>query len=265
MYDRAVSNLRAYLDTALRAARAAGEIHLDGLTRGLEVGTKSGPADLVTDVDRRAEARMREVLLGEHPDHAILGEEGGASGGGRHRWVVDPLDGTVNYAHGFPFFCASVALEVDGRPVVGVVLDPLRDETFAAVRGEGATLNGRPLRVSSAEELGGRALLATGFPYDAAEAARLVRTFARFLELGVPVRRPGAAALDLCYVAAGRLDGFWEHKLHPWDCAAGNLIVEEAGGRVTDPEGGPYSHEGQRVVATNGRIHDAILAVLREG
>lgn len=259
-----MKELGAFLNTALRAARAAADIQLEGLGREIAVGTKSSPADLVTEIDSAAEARIREILLGEHPDHAILGEEGGASGGGRHRWLVDPLDGTVNYAHGFPFFCVSVALEIDGQAVVGVVLDPVRDETFVATRDGGATLNGRPLRVSRTAELGGRALLATGFPYDAALAARLVKVFARFLELGIPVRRPGAAALDLCYVACGRLDGFWEHKLQPWDCAAGNLIIEEAGGKVTDDVGAAYSHENHRVVASNGLIHDAILKVLRE-
>jgi myo-inositol-1(or 4)-monophosphatase len=262
-----VDDLAPYLQTALRAAREAGAIHLSHLGGDLEIDHKTTDSDLVTLVDRASEARIREVILEAHPGHEILGEEeglgaDGTTGGGRFRWVVDPLDGTVNYAHGFPFFCVSVALEIDGRAAVGVVYDPTRDETFVATRGGGATLNGRKISVSALETLGGRALLATGFPYDVEGALHNLELLRRFFRFGMPVRRPGAAALDLCYVACGRLDGFWENKLKPWDCAAGNLIIEEAGGRVSNGSGGPYRPEDRPLVASNGRIHDAMLEVL---
>ncbi|HWG84921.1 MAG TPA: inositol monophosphatase family protein, partial [Deinococcales bacterium] len=220
---------------------------------------------LVTRADHEAEAAIREIILSEHPDHQILGEEGGSLGESSHLWLVDPLDGTVNYAHGFPFFCVSIGLDVDGVTQVGVVHDPTRGETFAAVRGAGATLNGKPVSVSDLAVLGGRTMLATGFPYDVEGGLRNLETFRRFLNLGVPVRRPGAAALDLCYVACGRLDGFWELKLQPWDCAAANLIVQEAGGRVTNGAGGPYRYREQPLVASNGLLHEALLGVIARG
>ena len=256
--------LDAYLQTAIAAAAAAGAIQMHHLGRELEIDQKSSESDLVTLVDKAAEARIREVILAAHPDHEILGEEGGSTGSSRYRWVVDPLDGTVNYAHGFPFFCVSVALEIAAAGAVGVVFDPTRNETFAAVRGGGATLNGAPIRVSGIERLGGRSLLATGFPYDVEGALTNLEVLRRFFRFGMPVRRPGAAALDLCYVACGRLDGFWEYKLNPWDCAAGNLIVEEAGGRVSGPAGAPYRAGDRPLVASNGLVHDAMLEVIRD-
>jgi myo-inositol-1(or 4)-monophosphatase len=257
-----VHDLEAYLETAKAAAVAAGEIHMRLLGEELGVRSKTSESDLVTRADHEAEARIREVILSEFPDHEILGEEGGAVGRSPFQWVVDPLDGTVNYAHGFPFFCASVALDIEGVTQVGVVHDAWHRETFAAVRGHGAVLNGAPSRVSQTPDLGGRAMLATGFPYDVEGSLRNIETFKRFLGLGVPVRRPGAAALDLCYVACGRLDGFWELKLNAWDCAAGNLIVEESGGRVSNGQGEPYRYGEKPLVATNGLLHDAILEVI---
>jgi myo-inositol-1(or 4)-monophosphatase len=176
---------------------------------------------------------------------------------------VDPLDGTMNYAHGYPRFCVSIGVEHEGRTEVGVVYDPLLDELFAAARGAGATRNGHPIRVSQERQLG-RALLATGFAYDVHRSADdNVDHFARFVKRARGLRRDGSAALDLCYVAAGRLDGYWELKLHPWDVVAGSLIVEEAGGRISDFAGLPSPSDGRQTVASNGHLHDAMVEVLR--
>jgi myo-inositol-1(or 4)-monophosphatase len=252
----------AYLHTAVTAARAAGRIQLENLGTDLGISTKSSDMDLVTRVDAECEAIIRQTILGAHPDHAILGEEGGNVGESTHQWIVDPLDGTVNYAHGFPFFCVSIGLEVHGERVVGVVFDPNRDELFHAVKGGGAFLNDAPIRVSSAAALGGRTMLATGFPYDSSEALVALEVFKKFLALGLPIRRPGAAAIDLCYVACGRIDGFFEYKLNAWDCAAAILIIEEAGGQVSNFAGGAYRYEDKKIVATNGHVHTAMLEVI---
>ncbi|HEX2864413.1 MAG TPA: inositol monophosphatase family protein [Deinococcales bacterium] len=253
-----------FLDTAVRAARRAGGLHLSYRGGELGIQTKSTEADLVTVVDRAAEEAIREEILADFPDHAILGEEGGEAGGSASGalWVVDPLDGTVNYAHGFPFYCVSIALDLDGRTVVGAVLDAVHDELFTATLGGGAFLNGRPIHVSAVAELTPRSMLATGFPYDVEGALASLTVFQRFLLRNIPVRRPGAAALDLCSVACGRFDGFWEGKLNAWDCAAGNLIIQEAGGTVTNVRGEPFRYEDRPVVASNGLIHQAILDVL---
>ncbi len=250
-----------YLEAMLEAAHLAQGIHRYYLERGFTQGTKSGPTDLVTQADREAEEAIKELLLSRFPEAGFLGEEGGSEGGRALRFIVDPLDGTVNYAHGFPFYGVSLALEVEGQVQVGVVMDTSRGEAFYAVRGEGAYLNGRPIRVTERRELLG-SLLATGFPYDVAKDPENLTYFQRALSKGLLVRRPGAAALDLVYVAAGRLDGFWEVKLNPWDVAAGWLIVEEAGGRVTDLEGKPYRLGHRYIVATNGHIHEALIQTL---
>jgi len=267
-----VDDRTPYLYTAIGAAREAARIQLAHLGSELDVDTKSSDVDIVTQVDRLCEARIREVLRSEFPDHAVLGEEqgeeqgedGGHADGGRHRWIVDPLDGTVNYAHGFPFFCVSIALEVDGRVEVGVVLDGWADELFTAVAGQGATLNGRPLRVSR-ETVPKRALLGTGFAYVDDTIHRNLEVFARMLPKVQSIRRPGAAALDLCSVAAGRLDGFWELGLNAWDVAAGNLIVQEAGGTVTAADGSPYRLGEDTLVASNGHLHGKLLSMLDLG
>ncbi len=251
----------ALLEDAIHAARLAQGIHRYYQAKGFATESKTVVSDLVTEADREAEAAIRSYLLGRHPDHAFLGEEGGAEGGGRYRWIVDPLDGTVNFAHRFPFYAVSVALERDGELLLGVVLDAVHDELFTAVRGGGARLNGAPIRVSQTAELK-RSLLATGFPYDVDRVPEAVEYFRRVLAHGVPVRRPGAAALDLAYVAAGRIDGFWEMKLNPWDVAAGVLLIEEAGGRVTDLEGRPYALGGRYIVASNGRLHEPLRRTL---
>jgi myo-inositol-1(or 4)-monophosphatase len=252
----------SYLQLAQAAAKAAGEIQRSYLGQDLGIISKSVESDLVTVVDGECERTIRQMILDAFPSHQILGEEGGSVGDSDHVWIVDPLDGTVNYAHGFPFFCVSIALEIVGVREVGVVYDPLRDEMFSATRGGGALLNNQPIRVSSQDTLSGRAMLATGFPYDAATALSALEVFKRFLTLGLPIRRPGAAALDLCYVACGRIDGFFEYKLNAWDCAAGILIIEEAGGQVSDFTGATYFYETKKIVASNGKIHQAMLETI---
>lgn len=222
-----------------------------------------GKLDLVTDVDHRSEDAIIEYLRGECSGHGILTEEQAeiASRSGS-RWIIDPLDGTTNYAHGYPFFCVSLAFEHNGAVVWGGVYDPLRDELFSAQENTGAWLNGSPIGVSRAHDLGS-ALVCTGFPYDVHDSEdNNVDNFLRFLKTARAVRRDGSAALDLCYVACGRFDGFWEMKLKPWDIAAGWLMVREAGGRVTGFDGTashPFRHD---IVASNRAIHDSMLQVL---
>ncbi len=251
---------------AQELARRAGAIQRERFGTSLDVQSKSVDIDLVTEVDHACEALIVDALCAEFSHDAILAEEG--RGEDREdatwRWVVDPLDGTTNYAHGYPRFCVSIGAERGGRRELAAVYDPLLDELFAAVRGGGATRNGERISVSGEAQLD-RALLATGFAYDRRQSRREnVEHFAAFLQAARAMRRDGSAALDLCYVAAGRLDGFWELKLAPWDVAAGYLIVEEAGGRISDLAGGAALSSGREVVASNGRIHDAMLEVLRE-
>ncbi|ADD26908.1 inositol monophosphatase family protein [Meiothermus ruber] len=251
-------DLRAYLQTALDAAYLAKGIHQYYQEKGFTQSTKSTPTDLVTQADHESEAAIRELIASRHPDHVVLGEEQGQDKEGAFRWIVDPLDGTVNYAHGFPFYAVSIGLEAHGEVVLGVVLDTARGELFTATKGGGAYLNGRPIRVSTRSTLVG-SLLATGFPYDVSKDTENLVYFQRALTKGLMVRRPGAAALDLAYVAAGRLDGFWEVKLNPWDVAAGWLIVSEAGGRITGLQGEDYRLGNRYLVASNGLIHGPLL------
>ncbi len=262
MNTLSLTELNRFLEVAVSASKAAGAIQIANVGKDLGISSKSSDSDLVTRVDKECEALIRDALLTAFPDHAILGEEGGNVGASQFQWIVDPLDGTVNYAHGFPFFCVSIGLEIRGQRVVGVVFDPNRNELFHAVLGGGAFLNGAAISVSSIAELGGRAMLATGFPYDTAAAMDALEVFKHFLALGLPVRRPGAAAIDLCYVACGRIDGFFEYKLQAWDCAAAILIIEEAGGRVTNFSNGPYSYADKKIVATNGHLHAQMLKVI---
>ncbi len=252
-----------FVAVAAEAALKAGAIQKERYGRPLEVQLK-GDIDLVTDVDRACEDAIVALLRARFPGHDIVTEETRLeSTGASHVWFVDPLDGTTNYAHGYPFFCASVALAVDGRTVAGAVYDPLKDELFTGERDAGARCNGRPLRVSTAGELL-RSLLVTGFPYDLRDDLEAkLRLFTRFMGQARAIRRDGAAALDLCYLAAGRIDGFWEEKLQPWDMAAGALLVEEAGGRVSRFDDSPAGLSADEVLATNGHLHKAMLAVLR--
>ena len=249
------------LDVANLAADAAARIHRSYAGGPLALDTKSTDIDLVTEVDRLAEDAIRQVVARHYPDHAVLGEEEGQDGDARCRWIVDPLDGTVNYAHGFPFYCVSVALEVDGEVVVGVVLDTANGERFTAARGRGAFVDGRRLRVSTTTDPR-QALLATGFAYGGETVAINAGVFARMLPQTRAIRRAGAAALDLCYVAAGRADGYWEFDVKAWDVAAGVLLLREAGGTVTGPDGSPYRWEHEAMVASNGALHGKLLHLL---
>jgi len=246
-------------------ARAAGAVLREGYGRSHRPERK-GRIDLVTEYDRRSEQLLLEAIARRHPGHAVLAEESGASGGtgapAAVRWLVDPLDGTTNFAHNYPFFCVSVAAEVGGSLVAGAVFDPVREELFSAAAGRGATMNGARLRVSDVERIED-SLLVTGFPYDVREhPERSLPLFEAFLVRAQGIRRDGSAALNLCYLAAGRFDGFWEGHLSPWDMAAGVLIVREAGGVVTDYAGGPFRLEWPEILASNGRIHREMESVL---
>ena len=249
---------------ALRAARAAGRIHLRRMRR-ISVTRKSNALDLVTEADRESEEAVVQILTRAFPSHAILAEEGGANSQiSDHRWIIDPLDGTTNFAHSFPQFCVSIAYARRGRLHLGVVFDALKKEMFVAQRGKGARLNGKPIRVSRCAGLE-TSLLGTGFPYDQRERRRFYLAFwEAFMMRCQGVRRTGSAALDLCSVAAGRTDAFWEFGLKPWDVAAGALMVEEAGGYVTNMDGKPLDLEGARIVASNGRLHDQMIATILE-
>ena len=257
------------LDQAMVIAREAGDVVARDFPRTSldQVGFK-GSVNPVTKTDAAVEELIRNRLRGAFPDHRILAEEGGGDSWREHGapiWLVDPLDGTNNFAHGFPHVGVSLALLEDRQPVVGVVYDPLREEMFTGTAGGGATLNGEPIRVTSEEALSD-AFLATGFPYDRRTASdNNVERLDQFIRRSQGVRRAGAAVLDLCYVACGRFDGFWEIRLHPWDVAAGVLIVREAGGRATDFDGGPDCVSGRRIVASNGHIHEQMLRVIAEG
>ena len=255
----------AFLATAVEIVLRAGDIQLARRESGFHV-EKKGTIDLVTEVDFECERVCRTVIAERFPSHDVLAEEMSQPGEGassRYRWVFDPLDGTTNYAHGLPIFCASLALEIDGRAEVGAVYDPTRRELFTAERGVGAFVNGVPLRVSSTTTLLD-SLLVTGFPYDVHKhTADLLEMFGAFLGTARAVRRLGSAALDLCYVAAGRFEGFWEQHLKAWDVAAGALIAEEAGARVTGMDGSRFDPAAAHLVASNGHIHDAMLAVIR--
>ena len=256
---------RPLLTTAIRAAQAAAKLQQFYVGGDLEITTKSGETDLVTKVDKLCEAKIRDVLLGAYPDHVVLGEEEGQPGGeSRYRWIVDPVDGTTNYAQGFPFYCVSIGLELDGVMEVGVVLDGVRGELFTAVKGGGAFLNGVPVEVTRKTELVD-ALVATGFAYHKDTIRANIEVFARVHERVRSVRRPGAAALDLSYVACGRLDGFWELGLKPWDAAAGMLLVQEAGGTVTGAAGEPYRLGDRVLVASNGHLHMKLVALMGLG
>ncbi|MCU0834979.1 MAG: inositol monophosphatase [Chromatiaceae bacterium] len=251
------------LNIAIRAARSAGRVLLRYFDRVDQLAVESKQRnDFVSEVDRNAEAAIIQELRGKFPDHAILAEESGAQGDSEFEWIIDPLDGTTNYLHGFPQFSVSIALRHRGRLEQAVVYDPLREEMFTASRGRGAQLNDRRLRVSTRPGLEG-ALIGTGFPFrDHRHVDAYLGMFRALLEDTAGLRRPGSAALDIAYVAAGRLDGFWELGLAPWDLAAGALLVTEAGGTVSDLAGGERYLETGNLVAGNLKVHRAILARL---
>ena len=257
----------AYLATAVEAVIRAGDLQMARVGLAMQI-EKKGAIDLVTETDREIERDFRTLIARRFPGHAVLGEEYSAASE-RDRtpefcWVFDPIDGTTNFAHGLPIFCSSLALEIEGAAAVAAIYDPNRRELFTAERGGGAWLNGAPLRVSSATSLID-ALLCTGFPYSVQQKPEeLVGLFGHFLGISRAVRRLGSAAIDLCYVAAGRLDGFWETHLGPWDIAAGALIVEEAGGRVTRTDGEAFVSRRGNILASNGLLHEPMLAAIRD-
>ena len=255
---------RALVEAAEAGAVVIRKAHRARAERDFGVDLK-GPIDLVTAVDHAAESAIIEVLQRRQPSVPILAEERGVVGGAKTgcRFIVDPLDGTTNFAHGFPIFAVSIAYEEDGEVVAGAVLDPVRDELFTAEANEGARLNGAPIRVSRTTAIE-NALLATGFPYSREAMDRALDLFVRIMRRARAVRRAGSAALDLCSVAAGRLDAFWEETLRAWDTAAGEVIVREAGGRVTDFEGARFTNGGPNLAASNGRLHPALLEILAE-
>ena len=263
--DSGMPGLRAERDLAIELAHAAGTLLRDALVGPRHITYKGSPTNLVTEMDARVETLVVDRLLAAFPDDAILAEErGGQAGRSGRRWIIDPLDGTTNYAHGLPIYAVSIALEVGGRVELGVIYDPSQRELFVAERGAGAFCNDRRLTVSTAATLDA-SLLATGFPYDIrVKADNNLREYAAFAVRARGVRRMGSAVLYLAWLAAGRFDAYWELRLGPWDVAAGGLMVEEAGGRLTGLTGEPLDLDSPRIVASNGRIHEAMLAVLRE-
>lgn len=255
---------QACVEAAEAGAAVVRRAHRARAERGFGVNLK-GPIDLVTAVDHAAETAIVECLRRLQPSIPILAEERGVVGGSKAgcRFIVDPLDGTTNFAHGFPVFAVSIGYEEGGEVVAGAVLDPVREELFTAEAGGGAHLNGSPIRVSPTTEMR-HALLATGFPYSRAAMDRALDLFVRIMRRVRAVRRAGSAALDLCSVAAGRLDAFWEETLRAWDTAAGEVIVREAGGLVSDFEGGPFTNGGPNIAVSNGGLHPALLQILAE-
>lgn len=255
-----------FLAEATAIAREAGAILRDRYGREHQVRYK-GPVDLVTEADAASEALIAHRLKAAFPEHQLLAEEGAREAGDRssspYRWVVDPLDGTTNFAHSFPHFAVSIGLEHDRAPLIGVVYDPLRDELFAAARREGATLNGQSIQVSTTQQLL-QSVLATGFSYDLQHRVGQAAAWQAFLVRVQSLRQTGSAALNLCYVAAGRLDGYWERGIAPWDVAAGALIAMEASAIVTNFDGGSFVADDREVAASNGLLHDDLLQILRE-
>ena len=251
------------LNFAIETAREAGQVLLEKF--GKITVTKKGDINLVTEADLASEALIIERIRSHYPKHSILAEESGEAvvkgGDTAWKWIIDPLDGTTNYAHGYPCFCVTLGLEHDGEIVVGVTFDPTRNELFAAEKGRGASLNGRPIRVSATEKLGD-ALIVTGFGYDFKQKDDFGGHLNSFLMHSRGVRRDGSAAIDMAYVACGRFDGFWEEGLKPWDVAAGKLIIEEAGGMITYYDGSPFNIYSPPLCASNGTIHAEMLNLL---
>jgi myo-inositol-1(or 4)-monophosphatase len=252
------------LNFAIETVREAGQILLERFGRKITI-TKKGDINLVTEADLASEKLIIEKICSHYPKHAILAEESGASvlnGESEWKWIIDPLDGTTNYAHGYPCFCVTIALEHKGEIVLGITFDPTRDELFAAEKGNGATLNGRQISVSETQSLSD-GLLVTGFPYDTRERDNFTRHFTDFTYKSRGIRRDGSAAIDMAYVACGRFDGFWEEGLHAWDVAAGVLLIEEAGGRVSYYDDSKFSIYKPPICASNKLIHAEMLEVLK--
>lgn len=250
-------------NTLIEAAKAGASEILRFFNREFKITNKEGINNPVTEADHASEKAIISVIKSRFPDHYILSEEAGKMAqDSKYKWIIDPIDGTINFAHGIPLNCVSIALEFEQEIIMGAVFNPHLNELFVAEKGKGATLNDKPIKVSAQEDAI-NACLVTGFPYTYLDMPNgPLEVFERFIRKGVPVRRLGSAAIDLCWVAAGRFDGFYEHKLETWDSAAGFLIVEEAGGKVTDFTGAPFSHYQHRLLATNGKIHDDLLKVI---
>lgn len=260
-----MENIQELLEVAKEAAFEAGRVHMHSFCKAKTIETKSNDYDLVTNVDKQAEEVILSVIKGHYPEHGFLAEEGGVGGNpdSDYLWIIDPLDGTTNYAHNFPHFCSSVGLYYKGKPYVGVVYDAFKEEMFFAAEGIGAFMNGIAIQVSSTSDLS-RSLLATGFPYDKDSVLEEnLGYFKKFLKKAT-VRRPGAAALDLCYLACGRLDGFWELNLKPWDVAASHCIILQAGGKVTNFNSEEFDYNIKNIVASNANIHQEIMDVINE-
>lgn len=255
-------DMKAIREFAVETARSAGRLLRENVGKAGRIEFK-GAVDIVTETDRRSEELIMAAIRKAFPGHGILTEESPeVKRDSPFKWVIDPLDGTTNYSHGFPFFCVSIGFEAEGEVVFGAVYDPMMDELYIAERGRGAELNGKKIRVSEVDDLG-KGLLATGFPYDLRSSRdNNLDFFSRFSLKAQAIRRAGSAALDLCYIASGRFDGYWEMKLRPWDVAAGSLIVAEAGGRVSDFSGGPFSIYGNECLASNGHIHGEMARIL---
>lgn len=252
------------LNFAINTAREAGQILLEKFGRKLNISMK-GDINLVTEADLASEKLIIERIKSYYPKHSILAEESGSSvvdGESVWKWIIDPLDGTTNFAHGYPCFAVTIALEHAGEIVVGVTFDPTRNELFAAEKGQGATLNNKPIRVSETDKLA-NSLLVTGFPYNFKQKENFARHLTDFLLEARGVRRDGSAAIDLAYIACGRFDGFWEEGLNPWDIAAGILLINEAGGQITDYQGLQIDLYNPPICASNGLIHQEMLEVLK--
>ena len=258
-----VSELQELRNISIEAAQVGGQILQKYSKSGFAIEHKTR-LSLVTDADKESESTIVDLLRHNYPTHQILAEEKGTHSAQKSpfKWVIDPLDGTTNFTHGFPLYNVSIGLEYEGTCILGVVFDPTRPELFVAERGGGATCNGQPIRVSQISELG-KSLLVTGFGYDIAETGDNLDEFCRFTLQTQGVRRTGTAAIDLCYLASGRFDGFWEMNLNPWDTAAGTVILEEAGGKLTDYDGASYTIYSKKIVASNGLLHQQMLDVLQ--
>jgi myo-inositol-1(or 4)-monophosphatase len=251
-------------NTLMTAATSAGRLIQSRMHSSFRIDNKEGVNNLVTEVDHASEKLIMDIIRRDFPDHFILSEEvGEIRMDSDYKWIIDPIDGTVNFAHGIPICCVSIGVEHNGQMVMGAVYNPFMDEFFFAEKGKGSSLNDKPIRVSNKTTVM-ESCFVTGFPYTYLDMPNgPLDVFGRFIRKGIPVRRLGSAAIDLCWVAAGRFDGFFEHKLSAWDSAAGFLIVEEAGGTVTDFDGNPYSPYQPRIVASNGQIHTELLSWIR--
>jgi myo-inositol-1(or 4)-monophosphatase len=256
-----MSDLKA---TLVQAAKEAGEIIQSYFQGSFKINNKEGINNLVTEVDMLCEARIIQIIKANYPDHTIISEEEGSEEmHSEYKWIIDPIDGTVNFAHGIPICCVSIGLSYKDVLQLGVVYNPMMNELFFAEKGKGAFLNDVPITVSQKSDFR-KACLVTGFPYKwPNENEHPIKVFERFIMQGLPVRRLGSAAIDLCWVACGRFDGFWEYNLNPWDLAAGYLIVEEAGGRITNFDGDAYSVYDKQTLATNGLIHDEMISLIK--